>query len=365
MSDLKTPSSSPCYLCNDIFQDQHKYVDRAKEILQEVEFSNILVGTRPDPDIVKKEDEFKVEYNILEAEAFKSHFNREVGKSISQFFNVPPKFDGADVVLVYNLAHDSFNIDLHLKSLFVYGRYQKLIRGIPQTKWPCIKCRGMGCEECNFTGKRYPTSVEELITPLFMKASKATDSSFHGAGREDIDVKMKGTGRPFILELKNPQVRTLDLSKLEQETNLLNKDKVQISELRYSDKSEVIKIKENAKNTIKVYKALVISEKEVSPLEFNEVMKKIKETLENIEIKQRTPIRVSHRRADKVRRKYVYSIDGKYMTSNEFEFIIETQGGTYIKELINGDEGRTQPSFVDVFESSLTCSKLNVIAIKY
>jgi len=364
ISYFKKDQEENCYLCNNIFSNLQKYIEKAVEAVKGIEFNNFLVGTSLDSEIENREDEFKSEFNILEAEAFKSHFNREIGKQLSKLLEVPTKFDGADILIIYHLYTETFHVEVKIRSLFIYGRYQKLIRGIPQTKWICLNCEGQGCEECNYLGKRYPTSVEELISPLFIKESKATNSSFHGAGREDIDVKMLGEGRPFILELKNPRIRNLDLKKIQERTNELNIGKIIIKDLRYSDKSEVIKIKEKQKDTAKVYKALVEIDKEISKEEFEELRKKIKETLEGKEIKQRTPLRVSHRRADKVRIKRIHNIKGKYLNPTTFEFIIETQGGTYIKELINGDGGRTHPSFHEIFKVSLKCKELDVIEIK-
>ena len=61
----------------------------------------------------------------------------------------------------------------------------------------------------------------------------------------------------------------------------------------------------------------------------------------------------------------IYSIKGNYLSSSGFEFIIETQGGTYIKELIHGDEGRTSPSFAEIMDDDLDCETLDVLEIKY
>ena len=89
----------------------------------------------------------------------------------------------------------------------------------------------------------------------------------------------------------------------------------------------------------------------------------LKNIFENKELHQRTPYRVSHRRSDKVREKLIYKIEGKLIKPNLYEFIIETQGGTYIKELINGDEGRTTPSFSEIFKTPLECKELDVLEI--
>ena len=162
---------------------------------------------KPNAKIINREDRFKAEYNLLEAESFKSHFNRIIGKELMIKLNKTPDFTNPDVVIIYSFDFDSFKIDLILKSIFIYGKYNKFIRGIPQTHWICKNCEGKGCKICNFTGKRYLTSVEELVSKPFIYEAKASDSKFHGAGREDIDVRMLGKGRPFIIELRNPKVR--------------------------------------------------------------------------------------------------------------------------------------------------------------
>jgi tRNA pseudouridine synthase 10 len=359
-------TSQVCYLCNDIFSKVEEYGVKAINHLNGIEFSNFLVGSTPNPQIINREDDLKAHFGILEAESFKSHFNREIGKYISSKIDKPPEFSAPDISLVFFLDYDSSTIELKIKSLFIYGRYNKFVRGIPQTHWSCKNCMGKGCNLCNFTGKQYITSVEELISPKFVRESKATGSKFHGAGREDIDVKMLGKGRPFIIELRNPQIRTLDLIKLEKKVNKLNKKKIKIQNLRLSNKKEVIYMKGEASNTKKVYRAFVeTEEKKISKNQFIDKTNALKLTFENKEINQRTPTRVSHRRADKVRKKIIHKIEGRYVNSNLFEFIIETQGGTYIKELINGDSGRTTPSFSDVFKLPLVCKELDVLEIVY
>ena len=175
---------------------------------------------------------------------------------------------------------------------------------------------------------------------------------------------MLGNGRPFIIELKNPKKRILDLDRIKKQVNKNNRGKAKISNLKYSNKKEVIKIKAESENTKKVYLALVETERRVTKKEFNVFLKNLKNHLEKKKISQRTPNRVSHRRSDLIRKKTIYKIEGKYIKSKLFEFKIETQGGTYIKELINGDHGRTTPSFSSIFGFPTRCKVLDVLAIK-
>ena len=355
--------SNPCYLCQDIFGKLQEYAEAAKKEIENIEFDNLLVGTSINSQIINNEDKFKSEFNLLEAESFKNHFNREVGKKLSIQLNKPTEFSNPDLLLIYSLGFTEFNIELKIRSIFIYGKYNKLIRGIPQTHWPCGKCSGRGCKSCNFTGKQYLTSVEELISPEFVNEAKASSSKFHGAGREDIDVRMLGSGRPFVLELKKPMIRKFDLVKLEKRINKINKKKVKISTLKYSRKKEVINLKAGAEKSRKVYKATGETNKKITKEEFELKLKELKEKIENQKIDQQTPIRVSHRRADKIRNKEVHRIEGKFIKKNLFEFIIEVQGGTYIKELIHGDEGRTTPSFAEIFETPMVCKELDVLEV--
>ena len=359
----KPDFAEKCYLCDDIFNDIEIFAKRAEKYLENFEFTNFLIGTALNAQIINKEDNFKASHNLLEAESFKNHFNREVGKELSLILGKPAEFGMPDITIIYSIKFESFDITLLLRSIFIYGRYNKFVRGIPQTHWDCRLCRGKGCESCKFTGKQYKTSVEELISPKFVIEAKADDSKFHGAGREDIDVKMLGNGRPFILELKNPKIRTLDLKKIQNKVNKSNKKKIKVTDLKYSSKEQVKNLKLNAENTKKVYKALVISKEKISKGNFDDLLKKLKGVYEKQNLQQRTPLRVSHRRADKIREKKVFRVEGKFIKPDVSEFIVETQGGTYIKELISGDNGRTTPSFSDIYGFSLECKKLDVLKI--
>jgi tRNA pseudouridine synthase 10 len=204
----------------------------------------------------------------------------------------------------------------------------------------------------------YDTSVEELIARDFLEMTKGEDESFHGCGREDVDVRMLGNGRPFILEIKNPKIRNFNLDKIENKINSENKKKIEINELRLSNKEEVIKLKDAGFR--KVYRVLFSMEKPIN----NEKLKKAALSLRGKSIGQLTPSRVVHRRADMIREKQIYSciiqsIDGTMAT-----LTLETESGTYIKELISGDNGRTKPNISEMIGVPCKVVELDVIQIK-
>ena len=105
-----------------------------------------------------------------------------------------------------------------------------------------------------------------------------------------------------------------------------------------------------------VYRALVECE--------DKIMEEDLDKLQSLHtIQQRTPIRVSHRRADKIREKEVKELSCKYINPHSFEMIIKTEGGLYIKELISSDEGRSKPSVSEVLGTQAICAELDVIEV--
>jgi tRNA pseudouridine synthase 10 len=265
-------------------------------------------------------------------------------------------FRKPDVVVILDLSAGLTEIQIN--SVFFYGRYKKFERGIPQTHWNCRACKGAGCEKCNFTGAQYLDSVEELIGRPVITAFNAKGAVLHGAGREDIDARMIGTGRPFILEVVEPGKRSLDLAELEKEINRTAEGRVSVSIKRWSDRTEVETLKSNKAH--KKYRILVEVDGAVSADMFANALK----TLQGATIHQRTPERVAHRRADKIRERIV--LDIVYAGEQDGKFVVEVLGeaGLYIKELVSGDGGRTRPSLAEILNRSAHVFSLDVVQVE-
>lgn len=344
-----------CYVCGDIFLEMEEILERVINTICDsgVEFKTFLVGCRLPPEILEKEKEIQDEIGS-DSDSIKKEINRELGKELELRLEKEVDFDNPNLVVMMDFA--SNRVDLQINPLFIEGRYRKLMRGIPQTRWPCRKCRGKGCEKCNFTGKMYPESVEELMAETVLKATKGHESKFHGAGREDIDVRMLGRGRPFVLEIKEPKIRELNLEELTSKINEHCQGKVEVLDLKMVSKDRRSGIKASSTETYKIYRALVELDKESDEEKLN-VLNSL-----NI-IKQRTPIRVSHRRADKIRTREVKEIQVKMLDSNHLELVVNCEGGLYIKELISGDEDRTQPSVTSLLGITAKCVELDVLEV--
>jgi tRNA pseudouridine synthase 10 len=327
---------------------------KAAAALQGREYETLVVGTKMSGLLSENEELLLADGGSTHAEPFKSELNREVGKRLSGLTGKMVDLKSPDVVVHLNL--EKGEVELQIASLFIRGRYKKLVRGIPQTRWPCRECRGRGCPRCEGTGKMYQESVDELIRPAVMEATAAEDTVFHGAGREDIDARMLGTGRPFIVEAVRPLIRTIDLAGLEAEINRRALGKVEVLGIAKAHSTMVEKIKKAT--FIKTYSALVRLGAEVPEEKLKSVLKELEKPID-----QRTPTRVSHRRADLHRVRTVHSADLQEVAGNMVRIIIRGDSGLYIKELISGDGGRTRPNLAEVLRVDAIVEELDVIDV--
>jgi tRNA pseudouridine synthase 10 len=302
------------------------------------------------------EDEFKADFDVSYGENMRNEFGRMLGKKIAKHSGKTVDYQKPEIVVLANPF--SGEISLQINPLYISGHYKKLVRGIPQSKWFCSNCRGKGCEKCNWTGKMYPESVEELIAKPLLDLTGAVKASFHASGREDIDARMLGGGRPFVVEATKPQKRFLDLKKLEAAINTYAKRKVQVSNLQFADKS-IVRALKKSERAQKEYHVFIEFENKINIRDLHI----LEEKLTNILVKQKTPLRVLHRRANLTREKYIYKIKLKKLSPKKAEMKILCQGGLYVKELVTGDEGRTTPSVSEILKNKAKPIKLDVLNV--
>ena len=344
--------STECKICDGLIDEIDNFIEIVFESLSDYSISTFKIGTIVDKDILQKEEEFQSTFNS-EGESLKSQLNREIGIGVYNESGIDAKIEHPEAVAIVDTRYDT--VDLEIKSLFIEGNYNKYDRTIPQTRWPCGSCKGNGCKKCDNTGQLYPDSVQSLIAKNFVLASSATEDLFHGMGREDIDAAMLGDGRPFVLELRKPRQREIDLENIEDSINSDNKGRIKISNLRFVPRARVAELK----NTVcdKTYRVDVSIPASLSI----ESLKKGTQRLTGAVVEQRTPTRVSHRRADLVRPRSIGYVDVKSFAEGMVELEIRAQHGTYIRELVSGDMGRTDPSISSLVASACEVKVLDVL----
>ncbi|KNH08222.1 tRNA pseudouridine synthase Pus10-like protein [Perkinsela sp. CCAP 1560/4] len=287
--------------------------------------------------------------------------------------------------------------------VYLGGKYIKYQRHMPQTPWWI----GSG-EKCIRVGS---SSVEEVIQSctltttgqmfendgIFPWEEKANNFSFYSLGREDRDVRMLGEGRPFLLKIKG--AKRIPSLPLEKEASDITS--VQVHSLRYAAPRYVEWLKDPQKEHFKAYRAVVYCKRRFpfsygtisseryhshdyklsnSEMDFNCFLREskqqtaelfirrscnsLKHSGESIKILQRTPIRVCHRRAHLEREKFISKLELQFLNEHFAIMDVVCSAGTYVKEFVHGDHGRTYPSLSNLLHAPCDILQLDVMSIE-
>ncbi|XP_029162218.1 putative tRNA pseudouridine synthase Pus10 isoform X2 [Nylanderia fulva] len=257
------------------------------------------------------------------------------------------------------------NILCSHSSIFIGGCYNKFSRKLSQTPW-------------FINGeKKVDTSVQDLLCNPIAETVKAESIKFLSSGREDVDVRNIYGGRPFAVELLNPHMTNITnelLKHLAANINQLTKQVQITSGLKVLSRPDLRKLKEGENVKTKFYRALCICQNvngDILP-QLEDLNK-----LKNIKIIQKTPIRVLHRRPLNPRTRIIYEMRVRWAKPHELKLLqnsvestnmffildVKTQAGTYVKEFVHGDFGRTKPSLCDLLNTEVDIVALDVTGI--
>lgn len=235
--------------------------------------------------------------------------------------------------------------------IFVAGRYCKFSRRLSQSPWV-------------LDGKKVmEDSVQQYITEQIFDFFQVPENTivFSASGREDVDVRCLDNGRPFILEIPDAKKAHIphDIArKMEQNVNKCSK--ITIKDLQVVTRESTALLRHGEEDKKKVYRALCALKVPVT----DEILKKL--TIpEGFTINQTTPIRVLHRRPLLVRPRRIYCMSASRTNVSEKALVLDvtTQAGTYVKELVHSDFGRTSPSCKNLIGEEIDLVALDVMAI--
>ncbi len=316
-------------------------VEAIKKGLKGFEVKRFLLGCRF-PDSLSEDEKASLKKDVQPL----------IVNKTAEALSAEPDFENFDAEIVINFNQDL--IFFRIVPVYVSGKYNKYSREITQTLHFCFKCKGRGCPNCNKTGILTKESVQSVIAEHAVKAFGASGMKFHGAGREDKDVRMLGSGRKFVIELVEPKKRKSDLEKLEKEINKAEKERVEVHGLKESPREEVAKIKSEASD--KLYEAIVECKK-------TDEKKLVELKGKKFDVVQRTPNRVKARRADLDRKRRAEIKSVEKLSAKKFRIQIKAESGLYIKEFISGDGDRTNPSLAGLLGVKCGCVELDVLEI--
>ena len=258
---------------------------------------------------------------------------------------------------------------------YVGGRYLKYARGTPQSPWFADGGEvGRGSVQ---------TSLDAvLLSPAFLHAD---GSKLNSAGREDMDVRMLGNGRPFILEAHNPRrprcfdeghdegfdegfdggasgssaaarAAALSLSRL-------GDGGVGVVGVHRSSREAYGKMHEGSSEKEKTYAAVMWASRRLGAEDFARL-----NATKGLRVAQATPTRVLHRRAPATRVRVVHEMRAAPIEGDPsgrfFTLEMRTQAGTYVKEFAHGDFGRTRPSVGELLGCEADILQLDVTDVE-
>lgn len=191
-------------------------------------------------------------------------------------------------------------------TVFVAGRYRKVCDHLSQSPWV-------------LDGKRVmEDSVHEIIaskvTPYFgvEPFGKIDTVNFMASGREDVDVRCLGNGRPFVLEISNARKVKLPVEIAADMENCIDASaKVSVHHLQMIKREELGQIKTGEETKKKIYRALCILKRPATV----EMLAKM-DMPNGVLISQETPLRVLHRRPLLSRPRQVYSVKPYVVAGN-------------------------------------------------
>uniref|UniRef100_A0A4W3GLD0 tRNA pseudouridine(55) synthase n=1 Tax=Callorhinchus milii TaxID=7868 RepID=A0A4W3GLD0_CALMI len=229
--------------------------------------------------------------------------------------------------------------------VYVAGRYNKFSRNLPQTPWVIDGERKM------------ESSVEELIAEPLTAMFKSDSFNFSSSGREDVDVRTLGYGRPFAIEVLNPHRWSCtqeEITELQQQINK-STDKIRVRDLQIVTREAVGHMKEGEEEKTKCYSALIWTQRAIERSDINFL-----QDMMELKLDQKTPLRVLHRRPLAVRFRVIHSMKVDYIDQHHFRLYLKTQAGTYIKEFVHGDFGRTKPNLGILMKTTVDILELDV-----
>lgn len=234
-------------------------------------------------------------------------------------------------------------------SIFIAGRYNKYSRHLSQTPWIIDGAR------------KTETSVQELICGPLQEALKVTETKFLSSGREDVDVKMLGKGRPFAAELIDAKRTTISQEEIIKLQNDINNstELIAVRDLQIVCRDDLSSLKQGEEEKKKCYRAKIWCDKTIS----DDCIDKLN-SMKDVLVEQKTPIRVLHRRPIMVRPRIIHELAMKRIDDVHYDLSLKTQAGTYIKEFVHSDFGRTVPSLRSLLDASVDIVELDVDAVE-
>ncbi len=343
--ELGAGAPAACYVCGSrLGEVVSELGERAAGLLREMrgEVGSFLVGVEAGSEYERREQEVIGSLGLDTWESVRREVKRLVGKRIAEELSITPRFSNPEVIALVDLERRE--VRLRILPVLLRGRYVKVGRYISQMPW--IRRDG---------ARKYKLSVYEACQNI-LKLFGGRKLVIHAAGREDADARMLGDGRPLVVEVKDPSRLRLPVPSLRCESPGPVPWVTAVVEGRAT--REYVRTMKTRPSR-KTYRVVVVVPEGITEKDVERIL-----GLSGTVVYQRTPTRVLGRKKDAVRRRRVYELKVNPISRHLLEVLVKTDGGLYVKELVEGDGGRTTPSFSEVTGKSMSVVMLDVVRVE-
>jgi tRNA pseudouridine synthase 10 len=328
--------SNKCYICKNLFDTLEPILSNIYEKSHDIDFKTFHIGITLKPSFLERDDYIKSKFKIKGLENIKFSVAKELTKKISRKTKSKRSLIDPDLFIHANFKNQSCTFQT--KPMFVYGRYNKNIRKLPQKQMLCQSCNGIGCHNCNFKGLENIESIEGKISNLLIKKFEGNKVKINWIGGEDQSSLVLGNGRPFFAKILNPKKRNRILRKSS------NLEGISLSELK--------KILIQPKGSIPFKSKVSIIIDTDKPISLTH-LKKLN-ILENTKIHDPS-------KDKKTTHKQIYKIRYKKLGKTSFHLDLFVDGGIPIKSFIQNSD--VTPNISELLENHCQCRKIDFKSI--
>ncbi len=325
-------SDTKCYICKNIFQNLDTMLSNIYEKSNNIDFKTFNLGLTLKNSFLEKDDHIKSKFKIKGIENIKFGISKEMAKKISQKTKSKRILVDPEMFIQANFKDESCTI--RTKPIFIYGRYNKKIRKLPQKQLSCKKCNGIGCHNCDFKGFENIESIEGKISNFLIKKFDGTQVKINWIGGEDQSSLVLGKGRPFFVKILNPKKRNRTLRKS------LKLEDISLLDLK--------KISAQPKGSIPFKSKVSIIVDTKKPISLIQ-LKKL-QNLENSKIHDPSKDKKGNSRQ-------IYEIHYKKLGKNSFLLDLFADGGISLKSFIQNSD--VTPNVSELLENSCKCKSLD------
>jgi len=322
-----------CYICKNLFSNMAHYVKTIHNASTEYEFSTFVVGAILKQSIIERDDKLRSRFHLRGVDGIKTAVTKELGIKFARKTNTSIDHLLPDIIFTINFRTGQCNVKA--RSIFLYGKYSKDKRGLPQKEKSCQDCKGKGCIFCNNHGIVSFGSVEGKISQFLYEKFQTDQVKFTWIGGEDKTSLVVGNGRPFFAKLLSPKKRNVRLAK-----------KSCLGEIMILGLREIDHIPDGSIHFKSKVKILVSTKNNIS----SNILKKLKKLVI-------TPIEITDSN-NKQHEKIIHKLNYKKHSSQSFTVEIEADGGIPVKRFVDGF--KIIPSISNLLGTQCSCEKFDI-----